>query len=101
MLFRSGFDAKALENGFTKKDGTPIPNNSTFHITYNDAQLLGIQSQIVEKMRNLIMLPAGRDLKNAAINVYMAELESGSRRGSTAGGLANSVPKARSCGRGD
>jgi hypothetical protein len=73
--FAVGFDAKALENGFTKKDGTPIPNNSTFHITYNDAQLLGIQSQIVEKMRNLIMLPAGRDLKNAAINVYMAELE--------------------------
>jgi Protein of unknown function (DUF2971) len=70
-----GFDAKALENGYTKKDGIPIPNNSTFHITYNDAQLLGIQSQIVEKMRNLIMLPAGRGLKNTAINVYMAELE--------------------------
>lgn len=73
--FALGFDAKALENGFTKKDGIPIPNNSTFHITYDDSQLLGIQSQIVEKMRNLIMLPAGRDLKNAAINVYMAELQ--------------------------
>ena len=70
-----GFDAKTLENRFTKKDGIPIPSNSTFHITYNDAQLLGIQSQIVEKMRNLIMSPAGRDLKNAAINVYMAELQ--------------------------
>jgi hypothetical protein len=70
-----GFDAEALENGFAKKDGIPIPNNSTFHITYNDAQLLGIQSQIVEKMHNLIILPAGRDLKSAAINVYMAELQ--------------------------
>lgn len=70
-----GFDAEALENGFTKRDGIPIPNNSTFHITYNDARLLGIQSQIVEKMRNLIMLPAGRGLQNAAITVYMAELQ--------------------------
>ena len=70
-----GFDAKALEDGYTKKDGIPIPHNSTFHITYNDAQLSAIQSQIVEKMRSLIMLPAERNLKNAAINVYMAELQ--------------------------
>lgn len=70
-----GFDAKALEDGYTKQGGIPIPNNSTFHITYNDAQLLGIQDQIVEKMHDLIMLPAGRKLKNAAINVYMAELQ--------------------------
>lgn len=70
-----GFDAKALEDGYTKQGGIPIPNNSTFHITYNDAQLLGIQGQIVEKMHNLIMLPTGRKLKNAAINVYMAELQ--------------------------
>ena len=65
----------ALENGFTKRGGIPTPNNSTFHITYNDARLLGIQSQIVEKMRNLIMLPAGRSLQNSAITVYMAELQ--------------------------
>lgn len=70
-----GFDAKALENGFTKRDGIPIRNNSTFHIIYNDAQLLGIQSQIIEKMRSLIMLPAGRGLQNDAIKVYMAELQ--------------------------
>jgi hypothetical protein len=70
-----GFDAKALEDGYTKNDGIPTPNNSTFHITYNDAKLSAIQSQIVEKMRNLMMLPAERDLKKAAINVYMAELQ--------------------------
>jgi hypothetical protein len=70
-----GFDAKALENGFTKRNGIPIPNNSTFHIIYNDAQLLGIQSQIIEKMRSLIMRPAGRGLQNDAIKVYMAELQ--------------------------
>jgi hypothetical protein len=70
-----GFDAKALEDGFTKKDGIPIPNNSTFHIAYNDARLSGVQSQIVERMRNLILLPAGRCLENSAIKVYMAELQ--------------------------
>ena len=73
--FALGFDAKALEDGFTKKDEIPIPNNSTFHITYNDAQLFEIQSQIVEKMRNLIMSPAGRGLQNTTINVYMMELQ--------------------------
>ena len=70
-----GFDAEALENGFTKKDGIPIPNNSTFHIAYNDARLLGVQSRIVERMRNLIILPARRGLQNSTINVYMRELQ--------------------------
>ena len=73
--FALGFDAKALENGFTKKGEETIPNNTTFHITYKDAQLFGIQSQIVEKMHNLISLPGGRGLQNATITVYMAELQ--------------------------
>jgi Protein of unknown function (DUF2971) len=42
-----GFDTEALENGFTKKDGVPIPNNSTFHVAYNDARLLELQRQLV------------------------------------------------------
>lgn len=70
-----GFDAKALEEAYTRKGGIALPNNSTFHITYNDGQLLGIQTQIVEKMRSLVMLPAGGNLKNAQINVYMSELQ--------------------------
>src|SRR6516225_9633698 len=73
--FALGFDAKVLENAFTKKDRIPIPNNSTFHITYDDARLFAIQSQIVEKMRNLILMPSGRGLQDATINVYMAELQ--------------------------
>lgn len=73
--FALGFDAKALEDGFTKKGGTPIPNNSTFHITYNDAQLVEIHRQIIRKMFDLISLPRGRGLQDSAINVYMAELQ--------------------------
>ena len=30
---------KTLEDAFTKLNGVPIPNNSTFPTTYNDAQL--------------------------------------------------------------
>ena len=70
-----GFEAKSLESGFTKRNGNPIPTNSTSHIIYNDAHLLGIQNQIIEKMRSLIMLPAGTVLQNDAIKVYMAELQ--------------------------
>jgi hypothetical protein len=73
--FALGFDAKVLESGFTKKDEIPIPNNSTFHITYNDTQLVGIHSQIIERMHDLISLPRGRNLPNATIAVYMAELQ--------------------------
>jgi Protein of unknown function (DUF2971) len=70
-----GFDSKALENGFTKKGETPIPNNSTFHVKYNDTQLLEIYGRIVEKMINLILLPGGRGLESATINAYMIELQ--------------------------
>ncbi len=73
--FVLGFDAKALENSFTKKGDTPIPNNSTFRITYNDAQLAGIHGQIIDKMHDLIWLPAGRGLDGGALNAYMAELQ--------------------------
>ena len=70
-----GFDAKALETAFTKEGEKPIPNNSTFHVTYKDTQLVEIHRQIIEKIFDLISLPHGRGLQNTAINVYMAELQ--------------------------
>ena len=70
-----GFDAKILEDGFTKDGETPIPNNSTFYVTYKDSQLVEIHRQIIEKMFDLISLPRGQGLQSAAINVYMAELQ--------------------------
>jgi hypothetical protein len=39
-----GFDAKALEAGFTRDGATQIPNSSTFPVTYGDAKIAGIQS---------------------------------------------------------
>lgn len=69
-----GFNAKALENAFAYEDGQPIPNNSTFHITYKDTVLADIHRQIIEHMFDLISLPRGRNLDNATVNAYMQEL---------------------------
>ena len=69
-----GFDAKALEEIFTKENGAPIPNNSTFPVTYKDAELADIHRQIIESMFELISLPRGKNLDSASINAYMKEL---------------------------
>lgn len=66
-----GFDAKALEAVFTKENGTPIPNNSTFHITYKDAEL---HRQMIDSMFDLISLPRGKKMDNASVNAYRKEL---------------------------
>lgn len=73
--FALGFDARALENGFTRTGEIPIPNNSTFPITYSDARLTTIHSQIIEEMYELIALPGGRELDRTTLNAYMAELQ--------------------------
>lgn len=69
-----GFDAKVLENVFTKEDGILIPNNCTFQVTYKDAALADIHHQLIENMFKLISLPRGKDLDSTSINAYMREL---------------------------
>ncbi|MBU0621528.1 MAG: DUF2971 domain-containing protein [Gammaproteobacteria bacterium] len=69
-----GFDAKALEDAFTKENGAPIPNNCTFHLDYKDAVLENIHRQMIERMFDLISLPRGRNLDSTTINSYMTEL---------------------------
>lgn len=69
-----GFDAKALEEIFTKENGAPIPNNSTFHVTYKDALLADIHCQMIDSMFNLISLPRGKNMESASVNAYMKEL---------------------------
>lgn len=69
-----GFDAKALEDIFTKENEVPIPNNSTFHITYKDILLADLHRQMIDSMFNLISLPRGKNLDSASINAYMQEL---------------------------
>ena len=69
-----GFDAKALEEVFTKEGGAPIPSNSTFHVTYNDIELADIHDRLVKGMFGLISLPRGKKLENLLINAYKREL---------------------------
>ena len=69
-----GFDARALEELFTRRNGVPIRNNITFPVTYNDATLEDIQQQIIDNMFDLISLPQGKDMDDASINAYMKEL---------------------------
>jgi Protein of unknown function (DUF2971) len=68
------FDAKALETAFTKEAGAPIPNNSTFPVTYNDAQLISLHRQIVENMIELLSLPNGKGLGRRVFVEFMNEL---------------------------
>jgi len=67
-----GFDAKALENAFIQQVNAPI--QKAFPVTYNDARLIEIHRDIIEKMFSLISLPRGRDLGGDAIKAYWAEL---------------------------
>jgi len=69
-----GFDAKMLEAAYIGNGSTLIPNNSTFPITYADAQLADLHRQIAEAALPLISLPRGRELSNDVIRAYMREL---------------------------
>ena len=69
------FDAMTLATGFTKLGGTPVPSNSAFHITYDDAQLVGMDHQIIEGMFELLSLPRGAKLQGTAITAYMVSLQ--------------------------
>lgn len=69
-----GFDAKSMEKAFTKESGIPIPNNSTFQVTYEEELLAGMHHQMIDSMFELISLPRGRGLDNASIRAYLRDL---------------------------
>lgn len=69
-----GFDGPVLENGFTRLANEPIPNNSTFPVTYNDTRLTALHREIIEAAFPLISLPRGKGLSTEAIKAYMREL---------------------------
>jgi hypothetical protein len=68
------FDGKVLEDAYCNADGKPNPNNSTFHVTYNDKRLAEIQRQIIDLAFPLISLPRGRKLDSDILQAYMMEL---------------------------
>jgi hypothetical protein len=73
--FSLGFDSKPLESAFTKHhDGTPVANNSTFFVSYDDEKLSGMQRSLIDAVFPLISLPRGRPLTRAEIDGYMKEL---------------------------
>ena len=69
-----GFDAGELVAAFQRPGGTPITNNATFPITYDDGKCAELHKQIVERMFHLISLPYGRGLESAVISKYMSNL---------------------------
>jgi len=69
-----GFDAKALEDVFTKENGVAIPNNCTFSVTYKDAVIAEFHRQMIDSMFGLISLPHGKNMESTALHAYMTEL---------------------------
>jgi len=69
-----GFDARALERAFTHEGDIPIPHNSTFPVTYEDAKLAELHRRLVDRVFPLISLPCGRELGSAGNRVYMGDL---------------------------
>ncbi len=69
-----GFDTKKLEDAYTKQGGVPIPNNSTYHATYNDAELAKLHGLMIDAAFPLISLPRGRNLPSNVLHAYMGEL---------------------------
>src|SRR6476659_4381832 len=69
-----GFDTKVLEHAFAGSSDIPRYSNSTFPVTYDDAQLARIHHQFVEMIFPLITLPNGRQLPNEVTSEYLTEL---------------------------
>jgi len=69
-----GFDAKALEDVFTKENGVAIPNNCTFSVTYKDAVIAEFHRQMIDSMFGLISLPHGKNMESTALHAHMKEL---------------------------
>jgi hypothetical protein len=52
-----GFETVALEDACCRRKGKPIPQHSTFPVTYDDAELTRIQTALVDLADPLISLP--------------------------------------------
>jgi Protein of unknown function (DUF2971) len=64
--FALEFDADALEREFTRNED----HAASFHLTYNDAELAGLDRQIIEKMLHLAQVPSCKDDLSLAFMVY-------------------------------
>ena len=68
-----GFDTQLLEDSYTRQKTSP-QNSEAFVMTYNNAELDGMQEQIIDLIFPLVSLAVGRNLDNAACLAYLADL---------------------------
>jgi hypothetical protein len=61
-----------LEDAFTKKKGKPIKQHSTFPITYDDSELMRIQTALVDLVDPLISLPRTTGVRGDALHAHEA-----------------------------
>lgn len=69
-----GFETAALEDAFCRRKGKPIPQHSTFPVTYDDAELTRIQTALVDHIDPLISLPRSVRVGSTAMHAYMSDL---------------------------
>jgi hypothetical protein len=69
-----GFETGALEDAFCRRRGKPIPQHSTFPVTYDDAELTRIQTALVDLVDPLISLPRRVRTGSDAMHRYMSDL---------------------------
>jgi Protein of unknown function (DUF2971) len=73
--FALGFDTQLLEDAFVKKEnGNPNKHHSTFHLTYDDAQLTRLQTSLADLIDPLISLPRSTGVRGDALSAYMMEV---------------------------
>ena len=72
--FVLGFDTSSLEDAFTKRNGNPIKEHSTFHVTYDGNELTSLQNSLIDLIDPLISLPRTIPLWGDQLHNYMSEL---------------------------
>jgi hypothetical protein len=69
-----GFETAALDDSFCRRKDKPIPQHSTFPVTYDDAELTRIQTALVDLVEPLIGFPRRVRVGSAAMHAYMSDL---------------------------
>jgi Protein of unknown function (DUF2971) len=72
--FTLGFDARLIENAFTKRKGKPVHQHSTFHVTYSDRELTRTQTALIDLVDPLISLPRATRVRGDPLHAYMMDL---------------------------
>jgi hypothetical protein len=72
--FALGFDTAQLEDAFTKQKGRPVKQHSTFHVTYDDADLTQIETALTNLIDPLISLPRTIGVRGDPLHAYMMDL---------------------------